>query len=154
MCPKRKQNRFPKPAATPTTGDMRDLSLIKRPIPANPSLLSRQFVLAEPTDTVLVLQRVTTNEVGIYDAVLTNWAGATTSAPVRLTLINLSASAPQPPVLQVNGVGDYRGDYQNTLATNNGSFWTNLSLSLVTQREVTGLEAGSQQARFYRVLPQ
>jgi hypothetical protein len=110
--------------------------------------------LADATDTVLVLQRVTTNDVGIYDAVLTNWAGATTSAPVRLTLISLSASAPQPPVLQVNGVGDYRVDYQNTLATNNWSFWTNLSLSVVTQREVTDLEAANQQARFYRVLPQ
>ena len=110
--------------------------------------------IAGATKTALVLNNVTANQVGIYDVVVTNWAGSTTSAPARLTLMKLLSDAAQPPILQINGVGNYRVDYQNTLPTSNWNLWTNVSLPGVTQWQVSDPSALGRPARFYRVVPQ
>jgi hypothetical protein len=100
------------------------------------------------------LSNLATNDVGSYDLVATNWAGGTTSAPARLTLIKLCSPMLQHPALQINGVGNYRVDYQNTLASGNWTVWTNLSMAVVGQQQVIDLSASNRPARFYRVVPQ
>jgi hypothetical protein len=56
--------------------------------------------------------------------------------------------------LQISGVGNYRVDRQNTLSPTNWSLWTNLSLPVVTQQQLSDSAAGSLPAGFYRVMPQ
>ena len=110
--------------------------------------------IANATQTALVVQNPTMNEVGSYDVVVTNWAGAVTSSPARLTLTRVLAYPAQPPSLQISGVGNYRVDRQNTLSPTNWSLWTNLSLPVVTQQQLSDSAAGSLPAGFYRVMPQ
>jgi hypothetical protein len=110
--------------------------------------------LADATNATLVLNNLTTNQVGSYDVVATNWAGGTTSAPARLTLIKLFSPVPQRPALQINGVGNYRVDYEDQIAPGTWTVWTNFSLPVVGQQQVVDLSASNRPARFYRVVPQ
>ena len=110
--------------------------------------------IANATQTALTVQNPTLSAVGSYDVVVTNWAGPVTSAPARLTLTRVLAYPAQPPVLQISGVGNYRVDRQDMLTPSNWSFWTNLSLPVVTRQQLNDPAAGSQPAGFYRVMPQ
>jgi hypothetical protein len=106
------------------------------------------------TRTALVLPNPTASAVGSYDVVVTNWAGAVTSSPARLTLVKLLSSPAEPAILQLSGVGNYRVDWQSTPTAASWTLWSNLSLPAVSQQQLSDPAASTQPARFYRVTPQ
>ena len=101
-----------------------------------------------------MLPNPTASAVGSYDVVVTNWAGAVTSSPARLTLVKLLSSPAEPAILQLSGVGNYRVDWQSTPTAASWTLWSNLSLPAVSQQQLSDPAASTQPARFYRVTPQ
>jgi hypothetical protein len=110
--------------------------------------------IADATHSALALSNLNTDLVGRYDVVVTNWAGSVTSAPARLTLISLQAPAGEYPVLQINGGGDYRVDWADSIASNAWTTLSNFSIPSAGEQQVTDQSADGYPVRFYRVLPQ